>query len=50
MVGNTFKISVIEDYIAKLFDNDDEKETVLQHINHCIPQSENYIIQTIIHS
>ncbi|XP_043521452.1 uncharacterized protein LOC122534663 [Frieseomelitta varia] len=41
MVGNTFKISVIENYIAKFFDNDDEKETMLQHINHCISQAEN---------
>ncbi|KAK1134671.1 hypothetical protein K0M31_007451 [Melipona bicolor] len=42
MVDNKFQTSVIEEYIAEVFDDDEnEKEIMLQHTHHCIDQAEN---------
>ncbi|KAK1134672.1 hypothetical protein K0M31_007452 [Melipona bicolor] len=42
MVDNEFQASVIEEYIAEVFNDDEnEKETMLQHTHHCIHEAEN---------
>ncbi|KAK1134669.1 hypothetical protein K0M31_007449 [Melipona bicolor] len=42
MVDNKLQTSVIETYIADVFEDDEnEKETILQHTRNCIQQAEN---------